>query len=80
MAFAGDAPTARQDDEGKVMKQEASHHGNAGVEVHHRKPWRIAEKFEGYVGVVMVIAGLVLLAVLAYGVLNTGSATPTWMR
>lgn len=80
MVFVDGASMARQDDEGMNMKQEASHQGSGGVEPHHHKPWRIAEKFEGYVGVVMVVAGLVLLAVLAYGVLNTGSGTPSWMH
>lgn len=60
------------------MKQEVSHQANAGV--HHPKPWRLAEKFESYVGVIMVVAGLVLLGVLAYGVMNTGSGTPSWMH
>ena len=63
-----------------VMKQEASHPVGPGLDVHHRKPRRLAQKFENYIGAVMAVAGLVLLAVLAYGVMNTGSGTPSWMH
>lgn len=62
------------------MEHEASHIASAALEPHHRKPRRLAQKFEGYIGAAMVIAGLILLAILAYGVMNTGSGTPSWMR
>jgi hypothetical protein len=62
------------------MKQQLHHDANHPLEPHHTKPWRLAEKFEGYLGVAMVVAALVLLAILAYGVMNTGAGTPSWMR
>jgi hypothetical protein len=49
-------------------------------DVKHVKPRHFAEKFEGMVGIAAV-AAIVLLAVgLIYGVLTTGSATPSWMQ
>jgi hypothetical protein len=58
------------------MKQD----GDTGLEVHHTKPWRLAEKLESYMGVIMAAVAVVLLAVLAYGLTKTGAGTPTWMR
>lgn len=52
------------------------HHG----EVRHHKNRHLAEKFEGMLGVVMVIA-IVLLAIgLIYGIMTTGDTTPKWMQ
>lgn len=49
-------------------------------EVVHHKPRHLAERFEGFIGVVMV-AAIVLLAIgLIYGVVTTGDASPKWMR
>jgi hypothetical protein len=48
-------------------------------EIHHHKPRHLAERFEGWVSVMMVIA-IVLLAIgLVYGIMTTDS-TPSWMR
>jgi hypothetical protein len=46
----------------------------------HRKQRHLAERFEGYVGVAMVLAIIVLGVALIYGVMSTGSTTPAWMR
>ena len=54
--------------------------GKPGGEVHHAKPKHLAEKFEGYIGVAMVVAAVVALAVVAFAFMNTGSAPPSWMR
>jgi len=49
-------------------------------EVHHHKNRHLAERFEGMLGIVMVIA-IVLLAIgLIYGFMHTGDSTPAWMR
>lgn len=48
--------------------------------VRPHKPRHLAEKFEGMIGVVMVIAIAVLAVGLVYGILTTGSAEPKWMR
>jgi hypothetical protein len=49
-------------------------------DIKHHKPRHLAERFEGMVGIV-AIAAIVLLAIgLIYGVLTTGSATPSWMQ
>ena len=49
-------------------------------EVHHHKNRHLAERFEGYIGIAMVAAIVVLGAVLIYGIMNTGASAPTWMH
>jgi hypothetical protein len=48
-------------------------------EVQHHKPKHLAEKFEGILPMVMVIAIVVLAVGLIYGLLTTDS-TPSWMK
>jgi len=52
--------------------------GAPKADVHH-KPRHLAEKFESYVGVGMVIVAAVLLVILIYAFSQTGSGTPSWM-
>nr|MEA2799766.1 hypothetical protein [Phenylobacterium sp.] len=48
-------------------------------EVHHHKNKHLAERFEGLLGTLMVVA-IVLLAIgMAYGIM-TSDSTPSWMR
>ncbi|MFN3584548.1 hypothetical protein [Phenylobacterium sp.] len=48
--------------------------------VRHHKNKHLAERFEGMVGAVMVVA-IVLLAIgLIYGIMTTGDTTPRWMQ
>jgi len=47
---------------------------------HHHKNRHLAEKFEGYLGIAMVAAIVVLGAILIYGIMNTGTTTPAWMQ
>ena len=47
---------------------------------HHHKNRHLAEKFEGYLGIAMVAAIVVLGAILIYGIMNTGNSTPAWMQ
>ena len=54
----------------------AEQHG----EVHHHRNRDTAKRFEGYIQVAMVIAVAILAVGLIYGILNTGSSTPAWMR
>jgi hypothetical protein len=65
---------------GIVMTQKA--HTPAGPEfgIHRHRPRRVAQKLEGYMSFAMAAAAVVLLGILAYGVLSTGSGTPTWMH
>jgi hypothetical protein len=62
------------------MKPEVRHEGAHEPEVHHHRPRHLAEKFEGYIGVAMVIAVFLLLGVLIYGIVQTGSNEPSWMH
>lgn len=62
------------------MKQHVLNDGGPKPGRHHHKPWRMAGRVEAYVTVAVVIAAAVLLAVLVYGVMNTGSGTPAWMH
>lgn len=39
---------------------------------HHAKPWRVAEKVEDYMGLVMTVAAAVLLAAVVFGVMHSG--------
>jgi tetrahydromethanopterin S-methyltransferase subunit F len=48
--------------------------------VHHHKDRHLAEKFERLIGVLMVIAIAGLAVGLVYGVMITGTDTPSWMR
>ncbi len=48
--------------------------------VHHHKNRHVAERVEGLVGVIMVIAAAILLVGLAWGLMQSGSTEPTWMR
>lgn len=49
-----------------------------GVRPHKNK--HLAERFEGMLGTLMVIA-IVLLAIgLVYGLVTSGSSTPRWMQ
>jgi hypothetical protein len=52
----------------------------AGPETHPHKNRHLAEKFEGYLGIAMVAAIVVLGAILIYGIMNTGASTPSWMQ
>jgi hypothetical protein len=46
----------------------------------HHKDRHLAEKFERLIGVLMVIAIAGLAVGLIYGVMITGTDTPSWMR
>lgn len=49
-------------------------------EVRQHKNRHLAERFEGLLGTLMVVA-IVLLAIgLVYGIMTTGSETPRWMQ
>lgn len=62
------------------MEQDAVQNGEPAPEVHHHKPRHIAEKLESYVVIAMGIVGAVLLIVLIYFFMQTGTGTPSWMR
>ncbi|HWD66422.1 MAG TPA: hypothetical protein VG227_00525 [Caulobacteraceae bacterium] len=62
------------------MEQDAVQNGEPTPEVHHHKPKHIAEKLESYVVIAMGIVGAVLLVVLIYFFMQTGTGTPSWMR
>ena len=49
-------------------------------EVVHHKPKHLAERFEGLIGVVMVVAIILLAIGLIYGIMTTGDADPKWMQ
>jgi hypothetical protein len=51
-----------------------------GQQPHRHKNRHLAEKFEGYLGIAMVAAIVVLGVILIYGIMNTGGTTPTWMQ
>jgi hypothetical protein len=48
--------------------------------VHHHKNRHVAERVEGLVGVIMVIAAAILAVGLVWGIMQSGNATPSWMR
>ncbi len=52
----------------------------ASDSVVHHKDRHLAEKFENLISVLMVIAIAGLAVGLIYGVMITGTGTPTWMR
>ncbi|MGH7022391.1 MAG: hypothetical protein ACREEB_02235 [Caulobacteraceae bacterium] len=62
------------------MEQEASQQSETTPEVHHHKPRHIAEKLESYVVIAMGVVGAILLVVLIYYFMQTGTGTPSWMR
>jgi TRAP-type uncharacterized transport system fused permease subunit len=49
-------------------------------EVHHHRNRDMAKRFEGYIQIAMVVAVAILAVGLIYGVVSTGSGTPSWMR
>ncbi len=49
-------------------------------EVKHHKPRHLAERFEGMIGMVMVIAVVLLAIGLIYGIVTTHDTTPAWMK
>lgn len=57
------------------MTSDTGHHHH-----HHHKNRHLAEKFEGYLGIAMVAAIVVLGAILIYGLIHTGSTAPAWMQ
>jgi hypothetical protein len=62
------------------MKDDVLQSGDAKQVVRHHRPKHLAERFERYVGIGIVIAGAVLLAVLLYAFMQTGTGTPSWMQ
>ena len=48
-------------------------------EVHHHKNKHLAERFEGLLGTLMVVAIALLVIGGAYMIM-TGDSTPSWMR
>jgi hypothetical protein len=49
-------------------------------EVRHHKNRHLAERFEGLLGTLMVVAVILLAIGLAYGVMTAGPSEPSWMR
>jgi cell division protein FtsL len=49
-------------------------------EVHHHRKHNTAQRFESLIQILMVVAVAVLAVGLIYGLVNTGSSTPSWMR
>ncbi len=49
-------------------------------EVKHHKPRHLAERFEGMIGLVMVVAVVLLAIGLIYGIVTTHDTTPAWMK
>lgn len=49
-------------------------------EVHHHRKRNTAQRFEGFIQIAMVVAVAILAIGLIYGILNTGSTAPSWMR
>jgi hypothetical protein len=62
------------------MNQNAHSPAGPGHEVHKPRPTKVAQQLERYMGVAMAAAAVVLLGILAFGVLSTGSGTPAWMH
>ena len=62
------------------MKQQVVHEGGPEPGVQHHKPRRLAQRMESYITAAVVVAVAVLMVVLVYGVMNTGSGTPAWMH
>jgi hypothetical protein len=49
-------------------------------EHHPHKQRHLAEKFEGLIGIAMVVALVVLGAILIFGIMQTGGSTPSYLR
>lgn len=62
------------------MQQELKHESPHDPETHHHKPRHLAEKFEGYIGIAMVVAVCALIALLVYLSTQSGDSEPRWMR
>jgi hypothetical protein len=62
------------------MKQDVVHGGEGAHAVSHRKPKHTAEKIETWMGRAFVLLGAVMLAVLVFAFMQTGSGTPSWMH
>ena len=54
-------------------------HTDSHGEVRHHKNRHLAERFEGMLGTLMVIAVVILAIGMVYGIMTTDS-TPSWMR
>jgi hypothetical protein len=63
---------------GIAMKQHVLNDG--GHKPGSNKSWRMAGRLETYVTAAVVVAAAALLAVLVYGLMNTGTGTPAWMH
>ena len=50
------------------------------TEGHSRRPKHLAERFEGMIGVIMVVAIVILAIGLIYGIVTTGDVEPKWMQ
>ena len=50
------------------------------TEGHSRRPKHLAERFEGMIGVIMVVAIVILAIGLIYGIVTTADADPKWMQ
>ena len=48
-------------------------------ETHHHTPKHLAERFEGLIPILMLIAIVVLAIGMIWGVMHT-DATPSWMK
>ena len=62
------------------MKLQVFHNRDHKAQSHHQSAWRSASRLETYMATAMVVAAAVLLILLAYGIMNTGDGTPSWMR
>ena len=65
---------------GEPMKPDALHPEGHDAAHHPHKPKHLAERLESYVGVGSVVIGAILLALLIYAFMQTGSQTPPWMK
>jgi hypothetical protein len=73
-SLVGADPGSAAELRGSVMHTEPAH------EVRHHKPRHIAEKVEGLLGMAMVVIVAILAVGLVWGLMQSGNATPTWMR
>ena len=62
------------------MSQDVQPAVEPAIEVHRPKPKHLAQRVEGYIGMAMVVAAVLMLAVLAVAFMNTGNTHPSWMR
>lgn len=49
-------------------------------EVRHHKPRHLAERLEGALGTLMVVAIVLLALGLIYGMVTGGGGTPRWLQ